>query len=375
MRDIIIIGHEPLTKKNKSCFFINEYIDKGLSVEYWDASVLFYPEMYLNDEIQESYIKKFDTLQLIENQLKCINVSKFIFIIEVNENWDNRRFFKLLNKYNCYTIYIDMYGNSILPIPLHDRIYKLFTKNFFTSLNNLLKRIIYKLYKKYFHIKSFQKVFTSSEIIYHTDKINHPDYEEFKKLEINKTNIFLQNQYIVFIDTYYPYHPDLKHIYKIKESDGRKYQQTINSLFTFLEKKYKIPVIIAAHPKAEYNGDEFDGRKIIKYKTNELIFSSKIVILHASNAISYVVLGNKSPVFITTDDYNSSPILSKRIKALANILGKEVYNIDTCNFQLIKISKIKNYYRYGYIYNYLTSKETEDKRNIDILLSFYHSLL
>lgn len=375
MRDIIIIGHEPLTKKNKSCFFINEYIDKGLSVEYWDASVLFYPGMYLNDEIQESYIKKFDTLQLIENQLKCINVSKFIFIIEVNENWDNRRFFKLLNKYNCYTIYIDMYGNSILPIPLHDRIYKLFTKNFFTSLNNLLKRIIYKLYKKYFHIKSFQKVFTSSEIIYHTDKINHPDYEEFKKLEINKTNIFLQNQYIVFIDTYYPYHPDLKHIYKIKESDGRKYQQTINSLFTFLEKKYKIPVIIAAHPKAEYNGDEFDGRKIIKYKTNELIFSSKIVILHASNAISYVVLGNKSPVFITTDDYNSSPILSKRIKALANILGKEVYNIDTCNFQLIKISKIKNYYRYGYIYNYLTSKETEDKRNIDILLSFYHSLL
>lgn len=375
MKNIIIIGHEQLTKKNKSCFFINEYFDKGLSVEYWDASLLFYPGMHLNDEIQENYIKKFDTLQLIENRLKCINVSKFIFIIEVNENWDNRHFFKLLNRYNCYTIYIDMYGNSVLPIPLSEKICRLFSKNIFSSINNISKRILYRIYKKYFHIKSFQKVFTSSEIIYHTDKINHPDYEEFKKLEMSGTNAFSKNQHIVFIDTYYPYHPDLKHIYKIKESDGKKYQKSVNNFFSYLEKKYQIPVIIAAHPKAEYKGDEFNGRKIIKYKTNELIFSSKIVILHASNAISYVVLGNKLPIFITTDDYNSSPILSKRIKVLANLLGKDVYNIDSCNFQLIEISEISNNYRNKYIYNYLTSKDTEEKKNIDILLSFYHSLL
>ena len=141
-----------------------------------------------------------------------------------------------------------------------------------------------------------------------------------------------------------------------------------------MEEKYQIPVVIAAHPKSEYKGDEFNGRTIIKYKTNELIYLSQIVILHASNAISYVVLGDKSPVFITTNDYNSAPILAKRIKVLANILGKKVYNIDSCNFQSIEISKIDNNYRNKYIYSYLTSKETEEKRNIDILLSFYQSI-
>ena len=374
MKNIIIIGHEPLTKKNKSNFFIDKYLEKGLSTSYWDASQVFYPGMHLNDEIQEIYIKKFNTLKMIENQLKSIDVSQYIFIIEVNEYWKNRQFFRLLNRYNCYTICIDMYGNSVLPIPLQEKIRKLFTKNFFTSISNFTNRILYRIYKKYYNIQSFQRLFTSSEIISHTDKINHPDYEDFKNLEKNHTNDIQKKQYIVFVDTYFPYHPDLKHVYKIKENDGKEYHKSINKFFSFLEEKYQIPVVIAAHPKSEYKGDEFNGRTIIKYKTNELIYLSQIVILHASNAISYVVLGDKSPVFITTDDYNSAPILAKRIKVLANILGKKVYNIDSCNFQSIEISKIDNNYRNKYIYSYLTSKETEEKRNIDILLSFYQSI-
>ena len=51
MKNIIIIGHEPLTKKNKSNFFIDKYLEKGLSTSYWDASQVFYPGMHLNDEI------------------------------------------------------------------------------------------------------------------------------------------------------------------------------------------------------------------------------------------------------------------------------------------------------------------------------------
>ena len=47
--------------------------------------------------------------------------------------------------------------------------------------------------------------------------------------------------------------------------------------FDYLEEKYGMPVVIAAHPKSDYSGGEFGNRSIIKYKTDDLVFNARMV--------------------------------------------------------------------------------------------------
>ncbi len=375
MKEIVIISHEPLTSRNKTCFFIDEYRSRGITVHYWDASQYFFPGMKLQDELNESIIVKVNTLAEIESQLKKITVSDCIFIVEVNDCWENRAFYRLLDAYRCYEIYVDMYGNSVLPLTRMEKIKKLFSANVFQSAKKHLLSFLYKYYKKRHGITTYRRLFSSSSLVHPTDKINHPDYENFRD-EMNKsTNLKPESKYIVFIDTYFPYHPDLEYIYKIKKVDGKTYQASLNRFFSYLEKKYQMPVRIAAHPKANYNGSEFEGRQITRLETNKLVISSEMVVLHASNAISYVALANKKVVFITTDGYNySSAVLRTRIKKLAALFGKKVYNIDKVDFERIDITPIAPDYRERYIYSFLTDEKNEKRNNIDILLEAFSEL-
>ena len=62
------------------------------------------------------------------------------------------------------------------------------------------------------------------------------------------------------------------------------------------------------------------------------------------------------------------------MKLLAKTLDKKIYNIDKDNLQLIKIEKIDPNIRRKYIYTYLTSLETKDKTNFDILNCIFHKI-
>ena len=60
---------------------------------------------------------------------------------------------------------------------------------------------------------------------------------------------------------------------------------------------------------------------------------------------------------------------------LANALNKKVYNLDAIsNYDTINISKIDNETRTSYIYNYLTTKEIQDNKNIEILKSLLEKI-
>ena len=137
-----------------------------------------------------------------------------------------------------------------------------------------------------------------------------------------------------------------------------------------------MPIIIAAHPKSEYTGKEFGGREIIKYQTNNLVTNASLVVIQTSNSISYVALANKPIVFILTDASNQIPRYKYATQTLAQLFDKNVYNIDKMknNFSEIDYSPLDEKKRQSYIYTYLTSKETENSKNIDIIKSFLKQL-
>lgn len=366
MHKIVIIDHEPFTQRRKDLFFIQNFIDEGFDIQVWDISQYFFGRIHVHGMLDDQiYLREIKDFEQIKSLLSCTDISHTIFWLEYFDVWKNRSLSRILSDFHCYTIRVDLFANSNLYEPFTSKLQRLFSSSFGKIFKNRMLNIAYKLYKKIYNIKDVNRYLSSSALVHRTDIINHPDYERFRS---NNNPPIIQGEYIVFCDTYFPYHPDLVTFYNCKNlPDGRAYQNTLKCFFDYLEDKYKMPVIIAAHPKADYEGGEYGNRRIIQNNTDNLVLNSNIVVQHASNSVSYAILKNKPIVFVTTDDYDRVLHLKNRLALLASILGKIVYNLDAVSFDEITISSIEQNLREHYIYTYLTSPQIENKTNWEIL--------
>lgn len=371
MKKIVLIDHELFTIRRKKIFMVEEFINNGYDVEIWDISNIVYPNIKYPDEQQDKLVYKLYNIEDLHKKLSSCNINNTIFIVECFDIWDNRKIYRLLSDYNCYTVKLDLYANSKLKESKKNKISRLFSKVFFSIIRNQIKFVFFLLYKKIYKIKTFSKVISSSSIVYRTDKINHPDYESY--IQEKKEKPIVSGNYIVFCDIFFPDHPELISYYK-KRPSTIKYRKSLNSFFDYLEKKYNMPVVIAAHPKSDYKGTEFGNRKIIKYKTGNLVINSSIVLQHFSNSVSYCVLADKPVIFFITEDMKMLKQSIQYMSLLCKTLGKEIINIDKEEYEKIKVSTIKEEYRKKYIYTYLTSIEIENKRNFDIVKGIFDEL-
>jgi len=366
MKDIILIDHEPYSTRRRDLFMVDDFIRCGYKYEVWClANYLFKGNYNVTDTLIVDYLKDIHTLDELESLISKVDVKNTIFIVECFNNWNNRKIYKLLSDYNCYTVKMDFYANTVIKKSSVIKIKQLFSRRWSQIILNKIESLNLFLYKKIFNVKDFKLIFTSSDIVKRTDKINHPDYE---RIHFEENTPIIKYNYIVFCDVFFPFHPDLKNFHNEKGlPDGKSYQHTLTKFFDYLEYKYKMPVIIAAHPKATYKGYEFGNRKIIRNQTVNLVQNCKMVIMHNSNSISYSILTNKPVAFISTNDYENVTYIKHSLHLLATSLGLPVYNLDKIPFEQVKILPINSDIRFKYIYTYLTSPETENKRNKDII--------
>ncbi len=357
MKDLVIMGHEPLSKRLKTIFCIEELIDRGVKLEYWDLSHYFFPGITIPDLETDVFVKKCVSLENVEHALKEINISNTVFVIEVFNSYINRKFFDVLKSSNCYCIKIDLYANTILPISGRDKYLK-----WFSLKNYTFKKICSFLYVKFYLIGLYKHVLSSSTNSKRDICINHPDFESF----MIDSDALIKENYIVFLDVYYPLHPDLVYYYKFKSTSAEDYYSLMNKYFDHIEQRFNTKVIIAAHPKSMYKGDEFGNRLIIKYQTNNLVKFASYVITHESNTLSYIALSNKPFAIVYPDSYRLKPELFDYLIKLANYCDKTLYNLDKCDWDKIEYSALEDVVRENYIYNFLTSKDIEGKRNVDI---------
>lgn len=372
MKDLIILSQAPLTPQIKRNNYVDEYLNVGYKIQFWDISQLLHPGVKYNDELSASYQKRIFSLFELEDNLKKVDAFNTIFILDFDAYWSNRRIFKLLSDYHCCTIRIDMYANTSLAMTYRQKISKLFSTCFKNIALTKLGLLFYKFYALIHHISLCQFYYSSSSIVNRTHKINHPDYEEFV---FTDSKPVVEGKYILFVDTFFGAHPDELFIYKSKKTFSiTKYQKILDDFFTYLEHQYEMPVVIAAHPKSDYSNGEFGNRRIIKYRTKDLIVHADKVVMQLCNTISWVALADKSFAFVTTDDYVALSHRKKRFDALASLFGKSIYNIEHCDFSEVLFTKVLQEIRSHYIYTYLTDIEIEKKRNIDILKESYESI-
>jgi hypothetical protein len=150
------------------------------------------------------------------------------------------------------------------------------------------------------------------------------DYDIYMK-EREKSALCDENT-CVFLDTFLPFHPASGSTPII---DPEKYFPQLRSFFDFLEEKYKVKIVIAAHPRSDYQArpDYFGGREVVKGKTAELVRNSHIVISHESAAVSFAVLFEKPVIFITNNILKEQST-GGLIDFMALLLGKQPINLD-----------------------------------------------
>ena len=171
-------------------------------------------------------------------------------------------------------------------------------------------------------------------------------YEEYKKEENLRTKIipfnswdysyfirdkekfFNDKKYAVFIDDGSPGNFNDFSIYSKSPETIKKYYPLLNEFFDKLEKIFNIEVIIASHPKSYNDQKYFNKRKIISFKTSELVDNSEFVITKYSSGLSYAVLSKKPILFFYTNEHKKFRRWLKMTKEIANLLGTKAFNID-----------------------------------------------
>jgi hypothetical protein len=182
------------------------------------------------------------------------------------------------------------------------------------------------------------------------------DYEVY--LKVRKQPAKKDNKIVVFLDQSFPFHPDA---FAHQILAVEQYYPRLCRFFDHLEKNNGIHIVIAAHPRSQYETNEslWGNRTVIRGKTAELVNESRVVILHDSASINYAVLFKKPMIFITTDMLKEARM--GLTEFMAALFDKKVFNIDhsfeiDLNSELSVNDKLYEQYKNRYI----KKAETDD---------------
>ena len=381
VKKIIVICRIPLTLKLVKDFYINELIEKGFKVEYWNVASLFYNDEHIDipDIVNANYYRKVCSYEEFKSFIMNEDKSTTLFIAQEWFTFKTLRFFRELSLQHCF---IGFYERPGFPMNLEKTpisIRHLFVLDKYREYSyKLFTKIITKLALKFKYASPPNIVFAAGNAVSEITKrfadiidINHFDYDVYI-LNDKRIERLIDGDYCVFLDEYLPYHSDFA-ILGMPSVNPENYFIEINDFFQRIEEKYNLEVVIASHPKSDYSNNPYKGRKIFKYKTLDLVKYSKCVVAHASTSLSFAVMYNKPLLFIYTDDYAYTyrNTLINFVKKIALILGTCSFNIKNKLPEYEELFKEPNKDKNNsFINNYLSAARYKDKLSEDIIADY-----
>jgi hypothetical protein len=373
---IIYLSNIRLTDRVAHTWFIDDLLEKGIDVEFWDL-IPFMREYHREfNEITPTYLKELNSIieldELITNQVKEV-----VYVVLFPLNNSSKNVFIKLSKLKQRIVYIDWGAMPLSVASTQPTKIKRFV-GAFRSLN-YFKLVLHSRYilflQKLKIIKKFDLVFASGsflvEVPRHAEKvvsIPFTDYIEYKKAE--KNSKIETSRFAVFLDINLPFQTDLA-LAGMTPIDPEIYYSEINSFFDMIEVNFNVEVVIAAHPKTSLNLQYFANRIVKRMKTAELVRNAEFVISHQSTSISYAVLNYKPIMFIYTPTmdllYKSSAVFE--IKNIAQYLGSDAINTNSSlDSGLILLPQVNNTIYENYIERYIASKDSQQRSPSDIFL-------
>jgi hypothetical protein len=374
MKKVIYICYDPLTARIERDWYIDYIMQKGINVEYWDCSSIFFRNADFPDRLKKTFVRTIKDYDHLESLLKQEDNLGASYIMLVIYEFRALKLYRLLARYNCRLYFIKW---AVFP---HKKrlVSKLMKLHVYPVryAGRVLDKIFIMTTKKIGLKKPFEKVFYAGAAAFPGEEealrnvpINMCDYDNFI-LSKNVPNDLPAGSYAVFLDVNLPFHPDLRFV-NTDYIDSRKYFSSLNRFFRFVENKFGVEVVIAAHPSSNYQMDAFDGRKIIKHVTFVLARDAKFIISHHSASMNYAVLNKIPIIYIYTKEMDKlySDSMMPIIKGSAEFLNASIYNVDiVSSADEIAFSGVDTERYDAYKYAFLTSRETENILSRDIFL-------
>jgi len=372
-----------------------KYLKKNFQLEIHNFKKIIYPNFIFNNE--ESFCNYrlcffFSTFAEWKNYfIKKINkLNKIGVKIYALNDLDNTTFYsfrilRILKKYKIIRIDFKNPG-----LPQYNLYSSSFTKNAFELKRILLQiryrpRYLYENFKKiiiriilnkilefFFKAKADFFLVAGNKYVKKLKKgncklikFNTWDYSRFLRLQ--KYDKILKKNYAVYLANPGPDAVGDSQIFKTKNPhDPTNYYKKLNNFFTVIEKRFKLKIIIALHPKAKpiKRHSLLNFRRAFYNKTLKLVKNSKFVITYDSTSLIYAVLYNKPIYFVHNNESKRDPSSLKFSIFFANLLGCKAINIDEYKEADLKLIYSKRKYK-NFIKDYATS--TNKKINYKII--------
>ena len=334
---IIYFIESPFNKRDYKRFGVETFIQDGFEVYVWDFTPFLHPQVDKSvippDHIEAKYLVRFgcnrDAIAAINRDRRnCFVISM------VGYNSKSWGIFRTISKNKIlYSVFI---SNAIPHSDsnksrknLFKKIKRLTPKKLINYFFTRIPPALFEISASTFALAGGAKSISKMPLIgcnTHTLWIHTLDYDIYlndRKVDQKERNI------AVFLDEYGPFHPDFIHQETSPPVTPDEYYPCLCNFFDYVEEKLGLKVVIAAHPRSHYEElpDFFQGRKLIRGKTVELVKDSRLVILHCSTSINFPVLYKKPIVFITTDELEMS-IYGNYISKFASYFRKTPINIS-----------------------------------------------
>ena len=212
-RKVLFIHEGAITPTVKRLYLIDDLLSYGFAVELWSLRFLRTLWNDLPDEIDTDSYRKVASLADLKIMLAEYNVNKTIILTSVADNFLNRHFYDFLHKNHFLYVFLNPYGNKMGKdeLSIKDKLKLIFSSNVVKKIIPELKKVYHnRIFKPLHHIDFEKHVLSSMKP--RMEAINSNDYEAYLSLK-QDSNRIIGDKYILFIDTYFPLHPDLPYFY------------------------------------------------------------------------------------------------------------------------------------------------------------------
>lgn len=355
---IVFLTLRPVSAFEKEKWGFDYLRSQGFTVEVLDLTELLREGQKLCNSVerprQDNFIHSVSSYQEFEYFLKKFSGNSF-FLDYVMGNIDvtlkEERVFRLLKKHNVQYAFLST-GALPLPAPIAENMdvkankFKVKAMKAFANpqllLNYLASKVILFLTRHRIAYPLPEVIFGgNSEILQNYVKAR--DIDKRKIIPINSFDydtsmLFLRGlgnklpeseNICVFLDEAATHHSDFA-ILGIEPAVAEAYFAGMNRFFDFIEKNIGLTVVIAAHPRSNYESmpDVFGGRAVIKGKTVELVARSKLVVMHMSTSLSFAVLFEKPVVPVKIPGMRSNSQLNSWVEIMGAAIGSKPVDLD-----------------------------------------------
>jgi len=385
IKKLIFFVQWPITSYEVKAWHFDFLREKGFIVEVLDLSVLLNPASLRSrsrgNDIQENYIFKIDSYKKLNAYLsERVGDSVFIDYLANHSNVSikTEKIYRTLKIKNARYVVISSGATPVMtfdksPMGQFKKVISKIKKafNFKLLLDYLGSKVILLLTRKGFFypmpIKIFggdsseaMKLFITNRNLNNTAivPINSFDYDSYiYSLTQAIEGLSADEKICVFLDEAITDHPDFA-IMGIDYISAPEYFDSMNRLFDFLENELNLKVVVAAHPRSNYEKTSgiFKNRTIIKGQTAALTSKSDLVIMHMSTSVSFAIIGQKPVTIVKTEGMHNNTFLDKLVDNMANTIGTRSINIDRVELTKDLFKKEFNVEKYNnYLFKYIKS--------------------